>query len=142
MNIRYSLFCFLFATSAVAYAEEATVDRTIEVAYQCQINDQTRLPLTAMYGIKGDNVVAAQVKLSGVVSPGMWRSNNILMNTFISNEEQERQTMWTTLPADANNITEVDGGKLSYAEKAGMAHTIIVENCQLDKAATKKLNQH
>ena len=143
MNIRSILLSLLCITATTAYAaEETTIDRTVEVAYQCKIDEQTRLPLTAMYGIKGNNVVVAQVKLNGVISPGMWRINNILMNTFVSTDPQSLPTMWTTLPANADNLTEVNGGKLSYAEKEGMAHTIIVEDCQLDKAATQKLNQH
>lgn len=142
MMIRNTLFCLLFATTSLAFAAENTIDRTVEVAYQCQVDVQTKLPLTAMYGIKGDDIAVAQVKLNGVTSPGMWRTSDKVMNTFISNDPHARPTMWTTLPANAQNITEVNGGKLSFAEKEGMAHTIIVENCQLNKEATLKLNQH
>lgn len=112
-----------------------------EAAYVCQGGDRQSVKLTAMYGLQGNEVVVAQVKVGGHISPGMWLAANTPMNRFVSTDTGVRQTMWTTQPADANQITRVDGGKLSFAEKAGGTHTIIVENCKLDKAETARLNR-
>lgn len=112
-----------------------------EVAYVCQGGDNQTVKLTAMYGLQGNEVVVAQIKLGGQISPGMWRVNDNMLNRFVSRDQTVRQTMWTTVPADAGQITRVDGGKLSFAEKAGSKHTIIVENCKLDKAETARLNR-
>lgn len=119
-----------------------TIDSKVEVAYICQGGDNQSVPLTAMYGIKNNEIIVAQVKLGGEISPGMWRVADVLLNRFISQDETTHSTMWTTLPATPANITTVDGGKLSFAEDENSPHTIIVENCKLDKAATAKLNSH
>lgn len=117
------------------------LDGKQEVAYLCEGGDKQKIPLTAMYGFKGDDVVVAQVRLAGTTSPGMWRVPDVLLNRFVSQDENVRPTMWTTMPANAHKIAHVDGGKLSFAENQGGVHTVIVENCKLDKAATAKLNR-
>lgn len=138
----------LFATSLSVHAEttarstDNTIDRRVEVAYTCQGGDNQTVPLTAMYGIKENDVIVAQVKLGGQISPGMWRVADALLNRFISQDDTAHTTMWTTLPATADNLTQVNGGILSFAEDENSPHTIIVENCRLDKVATAKLNQN
>ena len=136
----------LSAQAAPAQTQNSQqIDRTQEVAYTCQIErggKKQSIKATAMYGIKGSDIIVAQVKINGVITPGMWRDTSFtLMNRFISSDPAERETVWTTMPADASKLTQVDGGKLSVAEKAGAQQSVIADNCRLDKAATAKLNK-
>ena len=124
---------------------QSEIDSKKEVAYTCQIlqdNKLQNIKLTAMYGIKNNQPIVAQVRINGVTTPGMWRDTSFnLLNRFISNAPAARTTVWTTMPADASKLTQVDGGKLSVAEKAGAQQSVIADNCRLDKAATAKLNK-
>lgn len=131
------------AAQAASAAAGATTRLTgkKEVAYTCQGGDKQTVKLTAMYGLQDRDVVVAQVKINGQISPGMWRVEDPLLNRFISQDEGSRETMWTTLPADAGKLATVDGGRLSFAAQNGGTHTVIVENCKLDKAATARLNR-
>ena len=126
-------------------SSQSEIDSKKEVAYTCQIlqdNKLQNIKLTAMYGIKNNQPIVAQVRINGVTTPGMWRDTSFtLMNRFISSDPAERETVWTTMPADAANLAKVDGGKLSVAEKAGAQQSVIADNCRLDKAATAKLNK-
>ena len=82
------------------------------------------------------------MRINGVTTPGMWRDTGFnLLNRFISNDPGVRTTVWTTMPADASKLAQVDGGKLSVAEQAGAQQSVIADNCRLDKAATAKLNK-
>ena len=60
------------------------------------------------------------------------------MNRFISQDDSVKTTMWTTLPADANNLDKVDGGKFSVAEKAGASQSIVLENCKRNTKISAK----
>ncbi|ULJ69611.1 hypothetical protein MIS45_01735 [Wielerella bovis] len=131
-----------FAAHAAPTASNNEIDRTKEVAYTCQISVNGKVQnqnITAMYGIKGDQVVVAQLKIGEAITPGMWRDSFPVMNRFVSQDESVKTTMWTASPADANNVDKVDGGKFSVANTAGAAHSIVLENCKLDKTATAKL---
>ena len=136
----------LSAQAAPAQTQNSQqIDRTQEVAYTCQIErggKKQSIKATAMYGIKGSDIIVAQVKINGVITPGMWRDTSFtLMNRFISSDPAERETVWTTMPADASKLAQVDGGKLSVADKAGAPQSVVADNCRLDKAATAKLNK-
>lgn len=124
---------------------QSDIDSKQEVAYTCQIlqdNKIQNIKLTAMYGIKNNQPIVAQVRINGVTTPGMWRDTGFnLLNRFISNDPDVRTTVWTTMPADASKLAQVDGGKLSVAEQAGAQQSVIADNCRLDKAATAKLNK-
>ena len=126
-------------------SSQSEIDSKKEVAYTCQIlqdNKLQNIKLTAMYGIKNNQPIVAQVRINGVTTPGMWRDTSFnLLNRFISNDPAARTTVWTTMPADASKLTQVDGGKLSVAEKVGAQQSVIADNCRLDKAATAKLNK-
>lgn len=137
-------------SAAMAHAETAvqparasnnTLDDKIEVAYTCQGGNKQAVDLTAMYGIKDNEVIVAQVRVAGQTSPGMWRVPDVLVNRFVSQEADVRPTMWTTLPANAQNISQVDGGRLSYSADNTNEHTLIVDNCKLNAAATARLNR-
>ncbi len=126
-------------------SSQSEIDSKKEVAYTCQILQDDKpqnIKLTAMYGIKNNQPIVAQVRINGVTTPGMWRDTSFnLLNRFISNDPAARTTVWTTMPADASKLTQVDGGKLSVAEKAGASQSVVADNCRLDKAATAKLNK-
>ena len=93
--------------------------------------------MTVMYGIKGNDIIVAQVKVGGNISPGLFRvpDANNLLNIYQSATADG--TMWTTLPATPATLKQTDGGKLSY--RNGESNTIILDKCRLDKAATAKL---
>ena len=134
----------LSAQAAPAQTQNSQqIDRTQEVAYTCQIErggKKQSIKATAMYGIKGNDIIVAQVKINGVITPGMWRDTSFkLLNRFISNDPAERTTMWTTMPADASKLAQVDGGKLSVAEKTGAQQSIVLDDCKLDASATARL---
>ena len=132
-------------TPTATSSSQSEIDSKKEVAYTCQIlqdNKLQNIKLTAMYGIKNNQPIVAQVRINGVTTPGMWRDTSFnLLNRFISNDPAARTTVWTTMPADASKLTQVDGGKLSVAEKVGAQQSVIADNCRLDKAATAKLNK-
>ena len=132
-------------SSSSQTSTQSEIDSKKEVAYTCQILQDDKLQnvkLTAMYGIKNNQAIVAQVRINGVTTPGMWRDTSFnLMNRFISNDPSARTTVWTAMPADASKLTQVDGGKLSVAETPGAQQSVVADNCRLDKAATAKLNK-
>lgn len=144
MFYRNTLLAALFAASALnAHAEdkpEFSIDSTKEVAYQCKVGTEEGVPMTAMYGIKNGEIVVAQLKLADVISPGLFPVADNLVNRY-AGEMNGVPTMWTTLPATADTITQTDGGIYSYQKPNQHAHTIIADKCKLDAAATAKLNR-
>ena len=131
--------CSFAATAAPAGTPAANngseIDGKKEVAYTCQVEINGKLTpqkVTAMYGFKGNDIVVAQLKIGRQVTPGMWRDGFVPMN---------RSTVWTTMPATAENVTQVDGGKLSVGQGAGAQQSIILDSCKLDRTATARLNR-
>ena len=124
------------ALTPIADNNELSIDKKVEVAYSCTIDKKT-VPMTVMYGIKGNDIIVAQVKVGGNISPGLFRvpDANNLLNIYQSATADG--TMWTTLPATPATLKQIDGGKLSY--RNGESNTIILDKCRLDKAATAKL---
>ena len=124
--------CSFAATAAPASTPAANngseIDGKKEVAYTCQVEINGKLTpqkVTAMYGFKGNDIVVAQLKIGRQVTPGMWRDGFVPMNRFISQD----------------NVTQVDGGKLSVGQGAGAQQSIILDSCKLDRAATARLNR-
>lgn len=133
------------SNTPVATAQNTQLDSKVEVAYLCEFNNSNtkrgeKIAMTVLYGVQKNEVVVAQSKVNGTISPGMWRVADNLLNRFVSQDPSQRTTMWTTLPAQANNIAKVDGGKLSVAD-GDNAQAVVLDNCKLDKAATAKLNK-
>ena len=130
-------------TPTATSSSQSEIDSKKEVAYTCQILQDNKLQsikLTAMYGIKNNQPIVAQVRINGVTTPGMWRDTSFnLLNRFISNDPAARTTVWTTMPADASKLTQVDGGKLSVAEQTGAQQSIVLDDCKLDASATARL---
>lgn len=122
------------------HSHNPQIDGKTEVAYLCESGAKEKIALTAMYGFKNNDVVVAQIRLSGQISPGMWRVSDHLLNRFVGKDDNSLQTMWTTLPANAQTIRQVNGGTLSYFDEQRKEHVVIVENCKLNHSATAKLN--
>ena len=125
-----------FAASAASIATNNEIDRTQEVNYTCKIQidgKEQNQNISAMYGIKDERVVVAQLKINGVVTPGMWRDDFVPMNRFISQDPAVRSTVWTTMPADAQNLGKVDGGKFAVAETNGAQYSTVLENCKVKR---------
>lgn len=125
--------------NAPAANDGFTIDSKQEVAYQCKVGNET-VKLTAMYGIKGGDIVVAQVRVNNNArntSPGLFRVADNMVNRFVS--QGRDGTMWTTLPATPETLRHTDGGILSYKQNG--SNTVIAEKCKLDKAATAKLGR-
>lgn len=105
------------------------LDSKKEITYNC-INNGKPQKLNVMYGIKNGEIVVAQAKVNNVISKGLWRSPNTLMNVFESRESDG--TIWTTMPATPATLGSVDGGKLSVNKNGSNA--IILEQCSLSKS--------
>lgn len=124
--------------TAVSHAE-LSIDSKKEVGYTCNL-DGHRVKINAMYGIKDGEVVVAQLKVNGNISPGLFRVEdpNRLLNRFMSASDDG--TMWTTMPANGEMIDKVNGGILSVRNNQ-KSNTILLDKCVLDKPMTTKLNK-
>lgn len=119
-----------------------SIDGTKEVAYKCGPNGEHKL--TAMYGFKNKEVVAAQVKLpDGRTTPTLMRmTGNNDLNAFWGSN-----VVWLAGKATAANVDKVDGNMLTVRGtttvngKPQVVDQIIARYCSLDKAATAKLNK-
>ena len=83
------------ALTPIADNNELSIDNKIEVAYSCTIDKKT-VSMTVMYGIKGNDIIVAQVKVGGNISPGLFRvpDANNLLNIYQSATADG--TMWTS----------------------------------------------
>lgn len=124
-----------FAKNTSQTAPALSIDSKVEVAYTCAMDKDKTQKINVMYGIKNGEPIVAQVKVNQEISPGLFRVADPLLNRFVS--EGKDGTMWTALPARADKLRSVDGGTLSI--KQNNTNAIVVEKCQLDKAATAKL---
>ena len=64
------------AIGNIQVAQVDSIDKTVEVRYTCQAPNGQQQAVNAMYGIKSDTLVAAQLKINNQVSPGLWRVLN------------------------------------------------------------------
>lgn len=126
------------AVTTVSHAE-LTIDSKKEVAYTCNL-DGHRVKINAMYGIKDGEVVVAQLKVDGNISPGLFRIEDPsrVLNRFMSASDDG--TMWTTMPANGEMIDKVDGGTLSVRNNQ-KSNTVLLDKCALDKSMTAKLKK-
>ncbi len=133
------LFSALLASitfNVYAADNDAQIDRTQEVFYTCKVQVNGKLQdqkISAMYGIKGDDVIVAQLKINGKITPGMWRDDFVIMNRFISQDPNQKTTVWTTLPTNAQNLANTDGGTFSVAETSGAQQSIVFNKCKVVK---------
>ncbi|ASK26726.1 hypothetical protein [Neisseria chenwenguii] len=116
-----------------------SIDSTKEVAYKCG-NE----PLNVMYGIKGGEVVAAQVKFRNQLSPGLFR---VASNTNGQNAFWGEGIAWIAEQANGANVDKVNGNMLTIRGtttvngKQQVVDQIAAKSCMLDKTATAKLNK-
>ena len=118
------------------HATNNEIDRKQEVAYTCTVQiggKEQKQDITAMYGIKGDDVIVAQLKIDGTITPGMWRDDFMLMNRFISNNVTQKTVVWTTMPTKADKLATTDGGKFAVEQNTGGQFAIILDNCKVKK---------
>lgn len=122
--------------------EVTSLDSTKEVAYKCGAA-KAKQPLTVMYGIKGGQVVAAQVKYQNKLSPNLFRvigadDRNIFAGNGIT---------WVADKANPANLDKVNGNMLTQEAietvngKQHQVSQIVTRFCVIDKAATAKLNK-
>ena len=118
-----------------------SIDSKKEVAYKCDPNGQEKLGV--MYGIKGNEIVVAQVRYKDQLTPNLLRvteSNDL--NAFWG-----ENIAWVSGKATPANVDKVDGNMLTLRGITTVNGTqqvvdqIIVKGCVLDKTATAKLNK-
>lgn len=130
-------------TPVLMLAEVNSLDKKVEVAYVCD-SQQGKRNLNAMYGIKNDETVVTQIKVGTELTPNLRRVMNDT-NGKKQNSYYGEGLTWITDKADPNSLTSANGKILMQADAVdgGLPkgnQTILFQNCQVDKAATKKLN--
>lgn len=130
-------------TPVLMLAEVGSLDQKVEVAYVCD-TQQGKRNLNAMYGIKNGETVVTQIKVGTELTPNLRRVMNDT-NGKKQNSYYGEGLTWITDKAEPNSLTSANGKILMQADAVdgGLPkgnQTILFQNCQVDKAATKKLN--
>lgn len=119
---------------------DITIDTRKEVAYLCGAKAQNKL--NVMYGLKGNDVVAAQVKYQGALSPVLFRDTKITdSNTFTS----ESGIIWSAAQSTGATVDKVNGlrllqpAKQTVNGKEVIVSQVVTGNCKLDKKGTAAL---
>lgn len=113
-----------------------SIDGTKEVHYKC--GKDGKEPLSVMYGFKGNEVVAAQVKYKGQVTENLFRITDSSkdVNAFWGGN-----VAWIAEAATAANVDKVDGNMLTIRGttevngKQEVVDQIATRFCVLDKGA-------
>ncbi|HFC8455201.1 MAG: hypothetical protein E7J15_02795 [Neisseria sp.] len=113
-----------------------SIDGTKEVHYKC--GKDGKEPLSVMYGFKGNEVVAAQVKYKGQVTENLFRITDSSkdVNAFWGGN-----VAWIAEAATAANVDKVDGNMLTIRGttevngKQEVVDQIATRFCALDKGA-------
>ena len=113
-----------------------SIDGTKEVHYKC--GKDGKEPLSVMYGFKGNEVVAAQVKYKGQVTENLFRITDSSkdVNAFWGGN-----VAWVAEAATAANVDKVDGNMLTIRGttevngKQEVVDQIVTRFCALDKGA-------
>ena len=113
-----------------------SIDGTKEVHYKC--GKDGKEPLSVMYGFKGNEVVAAQVKYKGQLTENLFRITDSSkdVNAFWGGN-----VAWVAEAATAANVDKVDGNMLTIRGttevngKQEVVDQIITRFCALDKGA-------
>lgn len=126
------------AQVAVPAATTANVqiDARKEVAYLCGTG-AAKNRLIVMYGLQGQNVVAAQVNYQGRLSPVMMRdARDVNYNTFVSPEG----ITWKTAIANSDTVDKVGALGLLQPSKQvingqeKIVPQIVTQNCVIDNS--------
>lgn len=113
-----------------------SIDGTKEVHYKC--GKDGKEPLSVMYGFKGNEVVAAQVKYKGQLTENLFRITDSSkdVNAFWGGN-----VAWVAEAATAANVDKVDGNMLTIRGttevngKQEVVDQIVTRFCALDKGA-------
>lgn len=113
-----------------------SIDGTKEVHYKC--GKDGKEPLSVMYGFKGNEVVAAQVKYKGQLTENLFRITDSSkdVNAFWGGN-----VAWIAEAATAANVDKVDGNMLTIRGttevngKQEVVDQIVTRFCALDKGA-------
>lgn len=118
------------------------IDARKEVAYLCGTG-AAKNRLTVMYGLQGQNVVAAQVNYQGRLSPVMMRdARDVNYNTFVSPEG----ITWRTAIATSDTVDKVGAlGLLQPVKRVvnGVENfdpQIVTQNCVVDNTVAAPAN--
>ena len=111
-----------------------SIDGTKEVHYKC--GKDGKEPLSVMYGFKGNEVVAAQVKYKGQLTENLFRITDSSkdVNAFWGGN-----VAWVAEAATAANVDKVDGNMLTIRGttevngKQEVVDQIVTRFCALDK---------
>ena len=122
------------AVSAVPDRNTTNIDGSKEVFYLCGTG-AAKTRLSAMYGLQGQNVVAAQVKYQDQLSPVMMRDpRDVNYNTFVSPEG----ITWRTAIATSDTVDKVGAlGLLQPVKRVingveTIDPQIVTQNCVVD----------
>ena len=101
------------AASSMQLAEVSSIDSTVEVVYTCDSPEGPK-KVGAMYGVKDNTLVVAQIKIGDQLTPGLYR--------VLNDAQGERQNSyfgngltWTTGKATPANVKKVNGDMLTQA---------------------------
>lgn len=129
------------ATSGPQTVKVDSIDSTKEVAYKCGAKGEEKL--TVMYGVKNNQLVAAQVRFKNELTPNLFRvvgANN--QNIFWG-----ENVAWFAEKATPANVDKVDGNMLTIRGttqvngKTEVVDQIVTRGCSLDKTATARLKK-
>lgn len=114
-----------------------SIDSRKEVAYKCGTE-----PLNVMYGMKGNQVVVAQVKYKNQLTPGLFR---VLGAPSEQNAFWGENIAWIAQGATAATVDKVNGNMLTLRGvqnvngQQTVVDQVVAKGCELDKVATAKL---
>ncbi|ATD64535.1 hypothetical protein ACFPVS_01545 [Neisseria weixii] len=118
-----------------------SIDSTKEVAYKCGAKGEEKL--TVMYGVKNNQLVAAQVRFKNELTPNLFR----VIGANDQNIFWGENVAWFAEKATPANVDKVDGGMLTIRGttqvngKAEVVDQIVTRGCLLDKTATARLKK-
>lgn len=130
----------------VKVVQTDNIDSKVQVAYQCKANNNQTQKVEAMYGVKDNTLVVAQLKINDQVSPGLWRVVNDV-NGDTQNSYFNNGVTWITDKATPANVTRTNGNMLMQTAtreingKQETVQNILLKYCTVDRAATNRLNR-
>ncbi|MRN37337.1 hypothetical protein CRG49_007865 [Neisseria sp. N95_16] len=118
-----------------------SIDSTKEVAYKCGPKGEEKL--TVMYGVKNNQLVAAQVRFKNELTPNLFR----VVGANDQNIFWGENVAWFAEKATPANVDKVDGNMLTIRGttqvngKTEVVDQIVTRGCSLDKTATARLKK-
>ena len=132
---------------AIQVAQVDGIDRSVEVHYKCtSANGEQKM--SAMYGVKDNTLVVAQVKVNDQASPGMWRVLNDA-NGETQNSYYAEGITWITDKATPANVARTNARVLLQAQSLDAngtpvgEHNVLLRDCNVERqaAAPARRNQ-